>query len=368
MTSILIRCDASLSIGSGHVMRCRTLARELERRGERIIFICRRQAGDLISLLEQEFRVLALPEQQLSAYRGLESRELYKAWLGCSQTHDAVQSIKAIAQADIVDASWIVVDHYGLDTNWETQLLTSWVGHTSPRLFVIDDLADRSHHADLLLDQNFFAEETDDRYQGLLPPHCRQLLGPEYALLSPEYSQLHPLVPPRKELRRLLLFFGGVDPENFTGRTLEVLMDSGLTDLAVDVVLGLQSLHRQKVTDLVAQRAFTKLHSSPPSLAGLIARADLAIGGVGTTTWERACLGLPSISIAVAENQTLVSNVLAKSGYISLVTSIENSFKKEVVYNLSKYRSEIFLKHNSIENAKLCKGNGVYLITSLLTS
>lgn len=315
MTSILFRCDASLSIGSGHVMRCRTLARELQRRGAAVTFLCRRQPGELIALLEQEFRVLALPEQPLAASDGLEGRELYGAWLGCSQATDAAQCLEALARAGITSASWLVTDHYGLDASWEAQLLAG----LAPKLLVIDDLADRPHQADLLLDQNFFGEATEQRYQGLVPPQCRQLLGPHYALLGPEYAQLHPLVPPRTELRRVLVFFGGVDPANLTGRALEALLDPALADLAVDVVLGRQSPHRQVVEELVARRPHTTLHGPLPSLAGLIARADLAIGAGGATTWERACLGLPSLVVAIAANQLPFAQALDQAGHLQLL-------------------------------------------------
>jgi UDP-2,4-diacetamido-2,4,6-trideoxy-beta-L-altropyranose hydrolase len=320
MTPILFRCDASLSIGSGHVMRCRTLARELQRRGAAITFLCRRQPGDLIALLEQEFRVLALPEKPLAAGEGLEGRDLYGAWLGCSQEQDAVQCLEALAEAGITSASWLVADHYGLDARWEAQLLAGMAGGAAhPRLLVIDDLADRPHQADLLLDQNFFGEATEQRYQGLLPPHCRQLLGPHYALLGPEYAQLHPLVPPRTELRRVLVFFGGVDPANLTGRALEALLDPALAHLAVDVVLGTHSPHRQAVEELVARRPHTTLHGPLPSLAGLIARADLAIGAGGATTWERACLGLPSLLVAIAANQMPFAQALDQAGHLQLL-------------------------------------------------
>ena len=320
MTSNLFRCDASLSIGSGHVMRCRTLARELQRRGATVTFLCRRQPGDLIGLLEQEFAVLALPEQPLAACEGLEGRELYGAWLGCSQAADAAQCLEALAQAGITSASWLVADHYGLDANWEAQLLAGLAGGAAPpKLLVIDDLADRPHQVDLLLDQNFFGEATEQRYQGLLPPHCRQLLGPHYALLGPEYSQLHPLVPPRTELRRVLVFFGGVDPANLTGLALEALMDPALADLAADVVLGLQSPHRQEVEELVARRPHTTMHGPLPSLAGLIARADLAIGAGGATTWERACLGLASLVVAIAANQLPFAQALDQAGHLQLL-------------------------------------------------
>ena len=320
MTPILFRCDASLSIGSGHVMRCRTLARELQRRDAAVTFLCRRQPGDLISLLEQEFPVLAMPEQPLATCDGLVGRKHYGAWLGCSQATDAAQCLEALAQAGITSASWLVADHYGLDANWEAQLLRGLAGGAAtPRLLVIDDLADRPHQADLLLDQNFFGEATEQRYQGLVPPQCRQLLGPHYALLGPEYAHLHPLMPLRTELRRVLVFFGGVDPTNLTGRALEALMDPALAHLAVDVVLGSQSPHRQAVEELVASRPHTTLHGPLPSLAGLIARADLAIGAGGATTWERACLGLPSLVLAIAANQLPFAQALDQAGHLQLL-------------------------------------------------
>ena len=319
MTSILIRCDASLSIGSGHVMRCRTLARELHRRGAVVTFLCRRQSGDLISLLEPEFPVLPLPELPLLATDGLVGRDLYQAWLGCSQERDAADCLQVLGTAGISHSDWFVVDHYGLNASWESLLLEGLAGEAPPKLLVIDDLADRTHKADLLLDQNFFGEATEHRYEDLVPQQCLQLLGPHYALLGTEYAQLHSVVPDRTELRRLLVFFGGVDSGNLTSRTLEALLDPALAHLAVDVVLGRQSPHRQVVEDLVSQRPFTTLHEPKPSLAGLIARADLAIGAGGATTWERACLKLPSLVVAIAANQVPFAEALQQAGHLQLL-------------------------------------------------
>ena len=301
-------------------MRCRTLARVLKERGAEVAFLCRRQPGDLINLIEQEFSVLALPEQSLPTCHGLEGRELYHAWLGCSQEKDAAECLEALARAGISNARWLVVDHYGLDANWEGQLLKALADEsTPPKLLVIDDLADRPHQADVLLDPNFFGESTEHRYQELVTKRCRQLLGPHYALLAPEYSQLHPLVPKRTQLKRVLVFFGGVDQDNLTGRSLEALMDPGLSELAVDVVIGRQSLHGKAIETLVARRPNTSLYEPLPSLAGLITRADLAIGAGGATTWERACLGLPSLVITIAANQLPSMQALHQAGHLQLL-------------------------------------------------
>ena len=320
MTSrILIRCDASLSIGSGHVIRCRTLARQLKRQGGEVLFICRRQTGDLIDLLQQEFEVVLLPELPLQSCEGLAGRDLYRAWLGCSQAQDSVDFLEALDSAGIDNAAWLIADHYGLDADWEARVLEGLHSDDFPKLLVIDDLADRPHRADLLLDQNFFGEATDQRYLGLVPSHCRQFLGPHYALLGQEYTQFHPLVTERTELHRVLVFFGGVDPDNLTGRTLEALMDPELAQLSVDVVIGRESPHRQTVADQVALRPGTTLHNPLPSLAVLIARADLAIGACGSTTWERACLKVPSLVVAIAANQVTFAQALHQAGHLQLL-------------------------------------------------
>jgi len=326
MTRILIRCDASLSIGSGHVMRCRTLAREMIRRGAEPMFLCRRQSGDLISLLEQEFSVLVLPEQQLATTlntqgTNLHGRELYDAWLGCSQQQDIDQTLVILNQVGISSLDWIVVDHYGLDSTWQKQVIDecSISSGSRPKCLVIDDLADRPHQADLLLDQNFFGGFENQRYQGLVSKQCSQLLGPNYALLGPEYAQLHPIVTTRTQLRRVFVFFGGVDPGNLTVQALEALMKPELSHLDVDVVLGIRSPHRSSVEALVSQRANTTLHGLLPSLAGLMAKADLAIGAGGATTWERACLGLPSLVVPFADNQLESAEALARNNHIVLL-------------------------------------------------
>jgi len=367
MTKIIIRCDASTSIGTGHVIRCRTLARQLQLRGADITFLCRRQPGDLIALLEREFYVIALPVLPLSPCDGLEGRDLYGVWLGCTQEQDAAQCLQALAEAGIKSASCLVTDHYGLDAIWEGQLLKGLAGRDAPpMLLVIDDLADRLHQADLLLDQNFFGEGSEHRYRGLVPPQCHQLHGPHYALLGPEYAQLHPLMPLRTELRRLLVYFGGGDPCNLTAQTLEALLETRMTDLAVDVVLGLQSPHRLAVEKFVAIRPNTTLHAPTESLAGLIARADLAIGAVGTTTWERACLGLPCISVPVASNQIPVSKMLARHNYIRLIEFSSEAFPDKLLDEVDSFFVSSYIESASLACRTLTRGDGAQICTDHL--
>ena len=333
-------------------MRCRTLARELQRHGAEVCFLCRRQSGDLISLLKQEFVVLVLPEQSLAACEGLEGRELYASWLGCTQEQDAAECLEILVNAGINSLSWLVADHYGIDIRWEAQILAGLADRdVYPKLLVIDDLADRKHQSDLLLDQNFFGSFTQQRYQDLIPPMCRQLLGPHYALLGPEYARLHTLVPPRSEVRRVMVFFGGVDQDNLTVRALEALSHPALNDLVVDVVLGLQSPHRKAVEELVAARPHTTLHDVLPSLAGLITRADVAIGAGGVTTLERACLGLPSLVVVTALNQLPSTKALDQAGYLHLL-GYSTSVSTEQI------RSALLLKFAQLPVGQMCPALG----------
>lgn len=315
---VAIRCDASPAIGSGHVMRCRNLGRALHQRGAEVLFLCREHPYDLIAVLNTEFKVLGLPEliSPEPSLAGLEGRDLYGAWLGCTQLQDAEDCLNAISTAEIGAIDWLVVDHYGLDYLWEQKICKSLseIHGEPPRLLVFDDLADRPHQADVLVDANLFQTATFEAYRALVPTDCRLLLGPAYAPLDAVYAQLHSLAPQRCSLRRLLVFFGSMDLENHTGIALEALCHPEVADLAVDVVLGAGAPHLSTVTQLVGQRPHTQLHSGLPSLAGLLLRADLAIGAAGTTSWERAALALPTVVIPVAKNQRQNAKTLVDSG------------------------------------------------------
>lgn len=302
---IAFRVDSSALMGTGHLMRCLTLANELRRHGAVTTFICRQHDGNLIARVEREGHTvhrLAPPPQSSGGIV-----DDYAVWLGVPAQADADETVLYLAQRRY---DWLVVDHYGLDYQWE-QRLQGGVG----RMFVIDDLANRRHACDLLLDQNYFGAATRERYRGLVPVSSRLLLGPQYALLRPEYAQLRAVLPPRDgSVRRALIFFGGSDRRNDTRRVLDALSCPQLEQIAVDVVIGASHIDRRAIEEWVAQRPGAALHSALPSLAGLLARADLAIGGGGSTTWERACLAVPALVATIADNQIEFSAALGAQG------------------------------------------------------
>jgi UDP-2,4-diacetamido-2,4,6-trideoxy-beta-L-altropyranose hydrolase len=322
MGIVVFRCDASLLIGSGHVMRCRTLARALNRRAVESVFLCRRQPGDLIALLEEEFQVLPLPESPLplcespSDCEPLSGRELYAAWLGCTEDKDATECLAALVDAQLQPATWLVLDHYGLSAPWQQRMQQALrlADGSAPGVLVLDDLADRPHQARVLMDANRFNPAAPDPYRDWVPEACTTLLGPAYALLDPLYPRLQPLLPPRSQLAWVLVFFGGMDAANHCGVALKALSHPRLLHLAVDVVVGGTAPHRAALERRVSQRPNTSLHVGLPSLAGLMARADLALGAAGTASWERACLGLPCLVVPVAENQVQGARALEAAG------------------------------------------------------
>ena len=318
---IVFRADASEEIGSGHVMRCLSLARNLRDRGAECHFICRQFDGNLAaSISDFGFGLTLLngPTPEGQRYLGNSENFTYRQWLGCSQFEDA------IAVADIIgnlSADWLVVDHYGIDKDWE-----NIVSLTGAKIFVIDDLADRTHFADVLLDQTFGRSAID--YKKLVNDNCRLLVGSDFALLRPEFRKYRTrAVEQRKsrKLNNLLVSLGGVDKDNFTQRVLQTLENCDLpSNLDISVVVGEKCPWISQLTDAAAQfDGDCKLLVGVQNMAALMARADLAIGASGTSSWERCALGLPSIQLIIAENQRLIAENLAKVGAIKLAKSLD---------------------------------------------
>lgn len=301
----VFRVDSSVDIGTGHIMRCRALAFNLQKRGADIRFITRAHHGHLGDMLARDgFEVVLLPQPN-----NLEIKEdVYATWLGVSQEDDALQTICAL-ENQVCD--WIIVDHYGLDSIWE-ELLNPYARN----LMVIDDLANRNHVCDLLLDQNY-AVSRDQRYRHRVLEHCQTLLGPRYALLRSEYTQYRKVTERRtQEIKRILVFMGGSDNANTTGKVLAALTKDQFAHLEVDVVIGTNYLYKLEVTNQANARPNTRIHGLRPHLADLMVDADLAIGAGGATIWERFCIGVPSLVISIAENQVPTCKALASKGLI----------------------------------------------------
>ncbi|TNE86140.1 MAG: UDP-2,4-diacetamido-2,4,6-trideoxy-beta-L-altropyranose hydrolase [Gammaproteobacteria bacterium] len=313
MRTVAFRTDASLQIGTGHVMRCLTLADNLKKKGAKCHFICREHHGHLSELiLSKGYTVHVLP---CEGGNPVENEELdHAAWLGTTQGQDA-QACRPILE--VLQPDWLVVDHYALNILWEESLRPF-----CRRLMVIDDLADRTHLCDLLLDQNLGRKPAD--YAGLVPKECTVLVGPQYAMLRPEFAALREYSLERRKqskLQNLLITMGGVDQSNATGKVLESLKQSSFSDnIRIDVVMGSKAPWLEEVKGIARDMPCpTDVLVSVTNMAQLMADSDLAVGAAGSTSWERCCMGLPTLTVILAENQVSIGQALQLSGAAKLV-------------------------------------------------
>jgi UDP-2,4-diacetamido-2,4,6-trideoxy-beta-L-altropyranose hydrolase len=307
--SVAIRVDSGAQIGSGHLMRCVTLAGELRQRGAQVTFVSREHRGHLIAQVEDAGYTVHRLRAPLTASADVGDR---LDWLGATQPEDASETLQALGSQRY---DWLVVDHYGIDMVWEKLARAK-----AERVMVIDDLADRLHDADLLLDQNYLGAKGAHRYVDRVPERCRCMLGPRYALLQPIYRQLRQVIPARDgPVRRMLAFFGAQDASKSIVAVMQALDGPEFADIAIDAVPGSDPETAAVLRSVARNRPNVTIHERLPSLAGLIARADLGIGAGGATTWERACLGLPSVVATTADNQLEIASALAADGFIVLI-------------------------------------------------
>ena len=294
----LIRLDSSVRMGTGHLMRCLSLAEELRRRRVRFAFACRPLQGNMTALITASGFDLQMVAGDDSRVR---HDDLLADW-----EEDAAATSGVLRRRPV---DWLVVDHYGLDARWE-RTLRPW----TRKILVIDDLANRPHECDLLLDQNYFVD-AETRYAGLIPETSQALLGPRYALLRPEFEAFRARAPARDgSVGTILIFLGGTDPDNVTEKAVLALQRLDASALEFDVVVGGSNPHREHVAAICRNDPRFRYHCQAENMAELMANADLALGAGGATNWERCFLGLPAIVVATATNQIKTSIDLAAKG------------------------------------------------------
>ncbi len=353
---VVFRADASVTIGTGHVMRCLTLADMLRTRGAECHFVTRNLPGHLGTIIAQ--RGFSLSLLDAPTCRAPAGPPDHAGWAGVTWQQDLADTGSVIAEAD-----WLVVDHYAFDARWERGLMGK-VG----RIMVIDDLADRPHVAELLLDQNLGREEQD--YDELVPDTCRQLIGPRYALLRPEFAERRPNALERRKNAlpsHLLISMGGIDAVDATSTALTALKHAQLPDdLRISVVMGSRAPSLERVHTLAASMPWlTDVLVDVVDMADLMAEADIAIGAGGSTTWERCCLGLPSIIVETAANQSGAVTTMEQAG-AALGTGplADLNFDErliDVVFRVIQMPSEL-----SARAADICDGHGARRVADAL--
>ena len=365
--NIVFRCDASIQIGTGHVMRCLTLADELAHQGAKCHFICREHEGHLIKLIAQKgYDTYKLEVESQDIFNKKNDNEpvlFHSKWLGSTQEEDARQTEEIIRT---LQPEWLVIDHYALDSYWEKKLRPHY-----NNILVIDDLADRKHDCEVLIDQTFGRDEQD--YHNLAPNHCEILCGTTYALLRPEFSKWRQYSLERRKdnsLQHVLINLGGVDKDNITSHILELLKKAPLPkSCKVTVVMGSTSPWLDAVTTKANQLPwYTEVKTGVSNMAELMANSDLAIGAAGSTSWERCCLGLPTIMLVIADNQMDIANNLRSINAVKIVLNDHNLAQVINEYLCEFIKMPDKLKAMSQSSADVLDGRGVYTVIEHIKS
>jgi UDP-2,4-diacetamido-2,4,6-trideoxy-beta-L-altropyranose hydrolase len=328
---ILIRADSSSTIGGGHLMRCLSLAERLRRDGAAVILAARDLPGSQGEMVEERhFELVRVGD-------GPEVEEMKKVF-------DATGRV-----------NWMIVDHYGYNDQTESPLRSY-----SDHIMVIDDLANRRHDCDLLLDQNLYPD-AETRYKDLVPASCRKLFGPNYALLRHEFPAAHENLRHRDGIiRHLLITMGGADPRDITSTVLQAIELLDWPELTMDIVIGPSNPRFDKIRRICPPPPRARIHHPAKDMAALMAKADLCIGTAGSTTWERCCLGLPTIFIASGDCEAPIAQAADTAGigkYIGRYNEVWPEMIAGELENLKK-RPELILNW-SRKASKLVDGRGV---------
>lgn len=302
--NVIIRTDASVQIGSGHVMRCLTVAKKLREEGCHIKFWMDPLEGNLINFVAQ-------------------------------------QDFENVTEAEIADI--YIVDHYRLNIDWEGMIRSY-----TQKLVVIDDLG-REHDCDLLLDQNV-VPNYETRYDDLVPAHCKKLLGPKYLMVRDEFIEARLNLRERvNKIERLLVFMGGTDPTNETMKILNTLNTLNRISFShIDIVVGNGNPMKNKIEESCREKGY-HYHCQIDYMAELMQQADFAIGAGGATMWERCYIGLPSSATIVADNQISTTEFANSLGVVKnlgwheqvTVETYENLLNNLTIEGMSKKGLEL---------------------------
>lgn len=296
--NIAFRVDSSFNIGSGHVMRCITLAHALLKgMNANILFFCREYEGCIIDVIKNSgFDVISM-EANVSP---IKNDSTYQTWLGATQEEDAEHFITAANKQGVVKFDFIIADHYAISEVWETNVRDMTNG-----LAAIDDLANRKHFCDFIIDQNYF-KNFEGRYNFLTNIECKKLLGPKFTLLREEFSDIKkkfPFFESRIPQKIITIFFGGTDPAGYTENALRGLLAKLDDSYSINVILGKSNPNIDHLKSYEQRYIQVTIYIQVSNMSDHIGQSILFVGAIGATTWERCICGTPGIVSSIAENQ-----------------------------------------------------------------
>jgi UDP-2,4-diacetamido-2,4,6-trideoxy-beta-L-altropyranose hydrolase len=317
---VALRADASPIIGLGHVKRCLSLASALCEAGAQVRLISRDLGVD-VSYLLRDTGVAHTVLTTTAVSQTIADFVPHATWAGIGWQEDAVQTADVLREWQ---PAWVVVDEYAFDARWH-RFVSAQLGS---RIAVIDDLADRDLFADLLVDHNYHKNHRE-KYLGCVEPNTAILGGPRFALLGPSYAHAKPFSV-RKEVESIGIFMGGTDPSDLSSVVLRACREFvGFTGV-IEIVATRSYAHVEKLNALAAKWPNTSISCDLPDLSDFFSRHDLQIGAGGGATWERCCVGVPTLLIIAADNQRAVLPALADMN-VADVLEDSASFNEEMI-------------------------------------
>ena len=344
--NLFIRVDAGIQIGDGHFIRCLTLADSLKKRFNKIIFISNQLPKHFVEKIKKnDFKIC-----KINGYTHVQEEKLSKE-LKMQLTHNDLSETKKNIEKYKNSTNWLIIDHYGIDYVWEKNVRTN-----IKKIIVIDDLANRKHECDILIDQNFYWN-IEKRYTGLIPNYCEQFIGPRFTLLRPEFYNARKNLKRKKQFKRILISFGGSDPSNETKKVL-LAIENLEKKYKIDVIVGTNNHNKKQIMKLCSKISFCNFYEQVENISKYMKKADLAIGAGGTSTWERCCLGLPAIVTSLSKDQVKINENMAKIGCVINLGFAEKSTNSDYIKILKEINSEK-LEEISKKCLLLVDGKGV---------
>lgn len=307
---VAFRVDGSQEIGTGHVRRCLSLAQALQDEGIQTLFVCRRldEASELPQLGEQSVAWLPAPSGDFTPST---QDPTHAAWACIGWEEDAQQTTEVLAGLEL---DWLIVDHYAFDQRWHRAVSTALA---LKHLAVIDDLGDRPLAADLLIDHNLDINH-QAKYAAVLQGAKAMLTGPRYALLSKAYAEAAPYSF-REQVASIGIFMGGVDPGGMSAEALRGCRETAGFIGEIEIVSSPRSPYHLALKALAAKWPRTRVVADLPDLSSFFARHDIQIGAGGGASWERCCMGAPTVACSLAANQDVVLSALQRLGVVEVV-------------------------------------------------
>ena len=342
--NIAFRVDSSRKIGTGHVIRCMTLANQLEAIGFTVYFICKPIMGDIVNIIKSkgyDVILLSLPNRD-------EEVDNFSEY-SCNFDSQQVIDLCSLLSLDL-----IILDHYFLNYDWEKTVKD----HT--KLMCISDFPSGPRACDILLDSSL--NRHHDEYRLYVESTCILMTGSDYVMVRPEFEQSKSLEAFSKQVSKVLVTMGGSDPQDFTSRIIKIINQyeaNDLSNIQFDIVLGRSYQFTSLVLSLIStSKVNYVVHEYVDDMADLMRDMDVIIASAGTTLWECFSLGIPTIALQIADNQEYNIDSCSRAGAIIPINQ-DCDLESSLITALGDVLGTNDIRHSLRDNGlNICDGHG----------